>query len=145
MNISLREVSQENYEAVCDLEVTTEQEPYVACNMWSLVEAAYNDGHSCRAIYLAQQPVGFFMWVKETPQLMSIWRFMVDKQYQQRGIGRQAMELALAEIEQDADIKQIEICYNPNNPVAKNFYASFGFVEQGLDEDNEDMLALITR
>ena len=145
MNISLREVSQENYEAVCDLEVTTEQEPYVACNMWSLVEAAYNDGHTCRAIYLAQQPVGFFMWVKETAQLISIWRFMVDKQYQQQGIGRQAMALALAEIEQDTDIKQIEICYNPNNPVAKNFYASFGFVEQGLDEDNEDMLALITR
>ena len=145
MNISLREVSQENYEAVCDLEVTTEQEPYVACNMWSLVEAAYNDGHSCRAIYLAQQPVGFFMWVKETPQLMSIWRFMVDKEYQQQGIGRQAMALALAEIKQDADINQIEICYNPGNPVAKNFYASFGFVEQGLDEDNEDMLALITR
>ena len=145
MDISLREVSQENYEAVCDLEVTTEQEPYVACNMWSLVEAAYNDGHTCRAIYLAQQPVGFFMWVKETAQLISIWRFMVDKQYQQQGIGRQAMELALAEIEQDTDIKQIEICYNPNNPVAKNFYASFGFVEQGLDEDNEDMLALITR
>lgn len=144
MNISLREVSQENYEAVCDLEVTTEQEPYVACNMWSLVEAAYNDGHSCRAIYLAQQPVGFFMWVKETPQLMSIWRFMVDKEYQQQGIGRQAMALALAEIKQDADINQIEICYNPGNPVAKNFYASFGFVEQGLDDDNEDMLALIT-
>lgn len=145
MNISLREVSQENYEAVCDLEVTTEQEPYVACNMWSLVETAYNDGHTCRAIYLAQQPVGFFMWVKETAQLISIWRFMVDKQYQQQGIGRQAMALALVEIEQDTDIKQIEICYNPNNPVAKNFYASFGFVEQGLDEDNEDMLALITR
>ncbi|GAA0543352.1 GNAT family N-acetyltransferase [Rheinheimera aquimaris] len=144
MDISLREVTQENYEAVCDLEVTTEQEPYVACNMWSLVEAAYNDGHSCRAIYLAQQPVGFFMWVKETPQLMSIWRFMVDKEYQQQGIGRQAMALALAEIKQDADIKQIEICYNPGNPVAKNFYASFGFVEQGLDDDNEDMLALIT-
>ena len=144
MNISLREVSQENYEAVCELEVTTEQEPYVACNMWSLVEAAYNDGHSCRAIYLAQQPVGFFMWVKETPQLMSIWRFMVDKEYQQQGIGRQAMALALAEIKQDADINQIEICYNPGNPVAKNFYASFGFVEQGLDDDNEDMLALIT-
>ena len=144
MDISLREVSQENYEAVCDLEVTTEQEPYVACNMWSLVEAAYNDGHTCRAIYLAQQPVGFFMWVKETAQLISIWRFMVDKQYQQQGIGRQAMALALAEIEQDTDIKQIEICYNPGNPVAKNFYASFGFVEQGLDDDNEDMLALIT-
>ena len=143
MNISLREVSQENYEAVCDLEVTTEQEPYVACNMWSLVEAAYNEGHSCRAIYLAEQPVGFFMWVKETPQLMSIWRFMVDKQYQQQGIGRQAMALALAEIRQDAGIKQIEICYNPKNIVAKGFYSSFGFVEVGMDADGEDMLARI--
>lgn len=144
MDISLREVNRQNYEAVCELEVATEQEPYVACNMWSLVEAAYNDGHSCRAIYLAQQPVGFLMWVKETPELISIWRFMVDKQHQQKGIGRRAMALALAEIRQEAGIKQIEICYNPQNPVAKNFYGSFGFTEQGLDDEGEDMLALIT-
>lgn len=144
MSISLREVNLQNYKAVCELEVATEQEPYVACNMWSLVEAAYNDGHTCRAIYLAQQPVGFFMWVKETPELISIWRFMVDKQHQQQGIGRWAMALALAEIKQDADIKKIEICYNPQNPVAQRFYSSFGFIEQGLDDEGEDMLALIT-
>ncbi|SEH88259.1 diamine N-acetyltransferase [Rheinheimera pacifica] len=144
MSISLREVNRQNYEAVCELEVTTEQEPYVACNMWSLVEAAYNDGHSCRAIYLAEQPVGFFMWVKETPELTSIWRFMVDKQHQQQGIGREGMALALAEIRQDAGIKQIEICYNPQNPVAKSFYSIFGFIEQGLDDEGEDKLALIT-
>ena len=41
-------------------------------------------------------------------------------------------------------LKQIEICYNPTNPVAKNFYASFGFNEVGMDQDNEDMLAVIT-
>ena len=69
---------------------------------------------------------------------------MVDKQHQQKGIGRRAIALALAEIRQDAGIKQIEICYNPQNPVAKSFYGSFGFIEQGLDDEGEDMLALIT-
>ncbi|MDP5135556.1 GNAT family N-acetyltransferase [Rheinheimera baltica] len=144
LNISLRDVNHENYEAVCELDVTKQQEPFVACNMWSLVEAAYNDGHTCRAIYQGDQPVGFFMWVKETPELISIWRFMVDKQFQHQGIGRKAMTLALAQIKQDTDIKQIEICYNPQNPVAKNFYGSFGFIEQGLDDEGEDMLASIT-
>lgn len=51
--------------------------------------------------------------------------------------------LALLEIKQVAGIKEIEICYNPINPVVKNFYSSFGFVEVGMDEDDEDMLAVI--
>ncbi|MEF1301316.1 GNAT family N-acetyltransferase, partial [Vibrio owensii] len=37
----------------------------------------------------------------------------------------------------------IEICYNPTNPVAKPFYSQFGFEEVGMDEDGEDMLAII--
>lgn len=32
---------------------------------------------------------------------------------------------------------------NPKNPVAKEFYFSFGFSEVGMDEDDEDMLAVI--
>ena len=43
----------------------------------------------------------------------------------------------------DYHVKEIEICYNPKNPVAKEFYSSFGFSEVGMDEDNEDMLAVI--
>jgi len=40
-------------------------------------------------------------------------------------------------------LEEIEICYNPNNPVTKDFYASFGFVEVGMDKENKDMLAII--
>ena len=65
MQISLEEINKNNYEAVCDLEVTEAQEDFVACNMWSLVESFYNEGHTCRAIYLGDEPVGFLMWVKE--------------------------------------------------------------------------------
>lgn len=144
MQISLEEINKNNYEAVCDLEVTEAQEDFVACNMWSLVESFYNDGHTCRAIYLGDEPVGFLMWVKESVSKVSIWRFMVDKKYQNQGIGRSALTLAITSIKQTPGVKEIEICYNPKNPVAKNFYSSFGFNEVGLDEDGEDMLSLIT-
>ena len=143
MNISLEDITSANYEEVCDLDVTEAQQEYVACNMWSLVESHYNVGHTCKAIYQNNKPVGFFMWVQETPTKVSIWRFMVDEHHQNKGIGRQALTMAIAEIKTTSKLEQIEICYNPKNPVAKDFYSSFGFEEVGLDEDEEDMLAII--
>ncbi|WP_404340153.1 GNAT family N-acetyltransferase [Pseudoalteromonas mariniglutinosa] len=143
MAITLEQVNNSNYEAVCDLEVTDEQQHYVASNMWSLVESHYNQGYTCRAIYRDGELVGFFMWVLESPVKVSIWRFMVDKCYQQTGIGRAALALALREIKAAKQLKEIEICYHPHNPVVKDFYSSFGFQEVGLDEEGEDMLAII--
>ena len=143
MNILLEDITSANYEEVCDLDVTKAQQEYVACNMWSLVEAHYNSGYTCKAIYQNNKPVGFFMWVQETPTKVSIWRFMVDEHHQNKGIGRQALLMAIAEIKTTSKLEQIEICYNPKNPVAKDFYSSFGFEEVGLDEDEEDMLAII--
>lgn len=144
MKISLTEVSKKNYEAICDLEVTEEQENYIASNTWSLVESAYNQGYSTRAICLDEEPVGFLMWVQDSASKVSIWRFMIDKKYQQKGIGRTALSLALNEIKKSPKLKEIEICYNPQNPVAKIFYSSFGFVEIGMSNDGEDMLAIIS-
>ena len=143
MEVSLRQVTKENYEEVCELDVTKEQEDYVACNMWSIVESKYNEGYETRVIYMKEEPVGFFMWVKESGIKVSIWRFMVDKKHQQKSIGRVSLNLALAEIKKVSDLQEIEICYNPKNPVAKEFYSSFGFSEIGMDEDDEDMLAVI--
>ena len=143
MNVLLEDITSANYEEVCDLDVTEAQQEYVACNMWSLVESHYNVGHTCKAIYQNNEPVGFFMWVQETPTKVSIWRFMVDEHHQNKGIGRQALTMAIAEIKTTSKLEQIEICYNPKNPVAKDFYSSFGFEEVGLDEDEEDMLAII--
>jgi diamine N-acetyltransferase len=144
VEVSLHQITKENYEEVCELDVTKEQQDYVACNMWSLVESKFNEGYETRAIYIDEEPVGFFMWVQESKSKTSIWRFMIDKAHQQKSIGRTALNLALAEIKEVVDLKEIEICYNPNNPVAKEFYSSFGFTEVGMDEDNEDMLAIIT-
>jgi diamine N-acetyltransferase len=34
VEVSLRQVTKENYEEVCELDVTKEQEDFIACNMW---------------------------------------------------------------------------------------------------------------
>lgn len=143
MDISLKRITSDNYEVISLLEVEEHQEDYVASNMWSLVEAAYNENYVVRGIYLSDKPVGFFMWVKENHHKIAIWRFMIDKEHQHKGLGRNALRLALNEIKQNKDINEIEICYNPLNPVAKTFYGSFGFEEIGMDKNGDDMLALI--
>ncbi|WP_371363755.1 Spermine/spermidine acetyltransferase [Sporomusa rhizae] len=143
MNITLTDVNKSNYEDVCDLSVAENQYEYVAENMWSLVESKFNTSYQTRAICLDGKPVGFFMWVPETKQRISIWRFMVDQNYQNKGIGRNALLLAIDEIKRTDGLEEIEICYNPNNPVAKDFYATFGFVEVGMDQEGNDVLAII--
>ncbi|WP_065188018.1 GNAT family N-acetyltransferase [Shewanella woodyi] len=142
MEVLLQPVTRKNYEQVCELEVSKEQEDLVAENTWSLLESLF-EGYESRAIYANKELVGFFMWVHETSEKTSIWRFMIDQKFQYKGIGRKALDLALNEIKQSTKLREIEICYNPANPVAKDFYSSFGFTEVGMDEDNEDMLAVI--
>ena len=139
MQVTLEAITPDNYEAVCDLDVSEAQQDFVAGNTWSLVQAAFHPGYQTRAIKADGELVGFFMWVPETPQRI----FMVDQRWQGRGIGRRALELALAQIRDTPGLAEVEICYNPRNPVAGAFYGSFGFVETGLDDDGEDMLAVL--
>ncbi|WP_296047932.1 GNAT family N-acetyltransferase [uncultured Alteromonas sp.] len=144
MHITLRDITRHNYEAVCDLDVSEAQQQYVACNMWSLVESHYNEGYTCKAIYREDTPAGFLMWVQESATKIAIWRFMVDAQFQQQGIGRIALQQAIEQIRALPGLATIEICYHPHNPVAREFYSSFGFIETGMDDDGDDMLAEIS-
>jgi len=92
--------------------------PFLKITIW----ARWNASHSCKAIYCDAIHVGFLMWVQVSPEKVSIWRFMVDKHHQHKGIGRKALVEALNTIKQTRCLKEIEICYNPKNPVAKDFY-----------------------
>jgi len=59
MNISIRPVTKENFEQICDLAVSEAQQDYVAKNSWSLLESKYHTGYTTRGIYLDEKPVGF--------------------------------------------------------------------------------------
>lgn len=100
-------------------------------------------------------PVGFVMigydkddYWKDAPAIAdgnyNLWRLMIDKNYQNRGYGKQAVELALRFI-RTFPCGKADFCwlsYEPENAVAKSLYASFGFIETG-EKDGEELIAVL--
>jgi diamine N-acetyltransferase len=143
-DVTLRAVTADNRQAVARLELEPGQDDLVASNAESLAEARHDPDARPRAVYAGERLVGFLMYdVTEADDAgceASIYRFMIDRRHQGEGYGRAALAKALDEIRAIGEVKKVSIRYLPENPVAKPFYASFGFVEVGLDEDGE-MLA----
>jgi diamine N-acetyltransferase len=148
MSISIRAVTEENWDVVCDLKLLKHQEDWLTSNSYSIAQASFYPNFHTRAIYKEDEVIGFLLYVSMEedglePGSYAIYRFMVDHRHQGKGHGRSALGLALKEIEDRQGAKSISISYKPDNAVAKTFYASFGFVETGIDESGE-MNALIT-
>ncbi len=144
--VKLKKVTADNWEEVVELELRDSQEDLVASNLYSVAEAQFDPDARPRAVYAAKRVVGFLMYnvqkMKGKAKEASIYRFMVDRKHQGEGYGRTALSKALEEIRAIPGVSSISIRYMPKNPVAKLFYASFGFVEVGRDSDGE-MIAVL--
>jgi diamine N-acetyltransferase len=142
--VRLEEVTARNWRAVARLKLLPEQEDLVASNLYSIAQSKFDPDSRPRAVYAGNQIVGFIMYdMDEKTREASIYRFMIDREHQGKGYGRAALARALDEIRADRAVRKISIGYMPENPVAKPFYASFGFVEVGKDEDGEIVAELI--
>jgi diamine N-acetyltransferase len=144
--IKLKKVTADNWEAVVELELGADQEDLVASNLYSVAEAQFDPDAYPRAVYAGKRVVGFLMYdVQKTEgkaQEASIYRFMIDRKHQGKGYGRAALSKSLEEIRAIHGVNRISIRYMPENPVAKPFYASFGFVEVERDRDGEVIAVL---
>ena len=146
---------------VIRLDIFESQYPFVADNVESLADAyvaiTSDEAWGCTfALYDDDTMVGFLLLgyneaALEGPDApaalrdnYSLWRLMIDKRYQKRGFGREAVRLALAFVrtwphgKADACVTS----YNPENETAKKLYASFGFVENGEMDDDEIVAVL---
>jgi len=146
-NIQLRDVTAGNRRAVASLELSPEQQDLVASNAESLDEARSDPDARPRVVYAGERIVGFLMYdagqPDDDPREALIYRFMIERGSQGKGYGRAALGKALDEIRVIPKVSKIFISYMPDNPVAKPFYASFGFVEVGTDEDGEMIAELV--
>lgn len=152
--IHIEKVDHKNVWDIIKLAPFESQYNFVASNDESLMEAyiavtseeayAYPFG-----VYDGETPVGFLMIgfneaaiEKNAPEVLknnySIWRLMIDKNYQRKGFGKEAVRLALAFIRTfpRGKAEYCALSYEPENVVARDLYRSFGFVENGeMDED----------
>lgn len=172
-NLHLEKVTGDNVEAIVKLRVAREQKEFVASNSWSLIDAYLSlaDGEPVFpfGVYNGKTPVGFIMisylndwsgykrdaWLNsedykfyKDKYFYYIWRFMIDKKYQGRGYGREALRLALDFIK-TYPCGKAEYCvlsYEPLNEAAKKLYGSFGFEElnkPGYYEEDDEVSAVL--
>ena len=108
--IHLEKINGENVWDILKLNVSDSQKNYVASNDISIIEAYIaitSNGYAFPfGIFEGNNPVGFVMigydkddYWKDAPAIAdgnyNLWRLMIDKKYQNRGYGKQAVELAL--------------------------------------------------
>lgn len=157
--LRIERVNGKNVWDILKLSVKEEQVSFVAGNDISIIEAytaITGGGYAFPfGIYDDSVPVGFLMigygvdeYWDDAPEIAdnnyNLWRLMIDKNYQHKGYGREAVKLALDFIK-TKPCGEAEYCwlsYEPDNLVAKNLYHSFGFVETG-DMDGEELIAVL--
>ena len=161
--IHLEPIDARNVWDVLDLKLRREQKDFVAPNEISIVQAYTAQGTDCSAFPFAicndKRVVGFLMvgyneaalYVDEddvAPTALqnnySIWRLMIDKRYQHRGYGREAINRALEFIRTwpCGASELCEISYEPENTSARALYLSMGFVENG-EKDGDETVAVL--
>lgn len=155
--ITLRKITLENRRAIFNLEVSEDQRRFVASNLSSVASCyvlATNDRHPFPfAIYADEQPVGFVMITYkitgyELPTIADdsycILRLMFDKQYQNRGYGREAMTKILEFIRTfpAGPAHYCWISYKADNMAAKKLYESYGFRDNGESIGDEIITVL---
>lgn len=141
--IELKAVDECTFKSVVDMHLPPEQNRFVAPNVVSLAQAwLYREARPF-AIVEDGKPVGFLMldW-NEQEREAGIWRFMIAPEHQGRGLGRQAMEAALALIRNSGKFDSVNLDYVPGNDKARALYFSLGFRENGEIEDGEIVMIL---
>ncbi len=143
MNIIFDEITKENWEECVELNVSKEQENFVASNAYSLVQANFNTGLYPLAIYDDKTMVGFLMYEKDdVAKDMGMCRLMIDVKYQSKGYGKAAILKLLDLVKERYGNTPFYTSFEPENIVAEKLYESIGFRKTGEMLDEEILLKI---
>lgn len=139
MNISLREITPENFDACIKLQVAEEQKSFVAANVYSIAQSKVYPTHLPWAIYAGDEMVGFVMFGLDTDDdKYYLGRLMIDENHQGRGYGKAATRAVIERMKEIEDCREIYLSFVPGNKGAEKLYLSVGFEKTGeVSEDGE--------
>ncbi len=141
--VTLREITKDTVRAIVRLEVSPEQDDFVAPNSVSLAEALFEDKAWYRAIYADETPVGFVMlFDDEIEPKYYLWRYMIDHHYQGLGYGRRALEQVIDYVRGRPNATEMFLSYVPEDGGPELFYRKLGFENTGEVQHGEHVMRL---
>ena len=148
MSIRLMPINDDNRDAVLSLSVHEDQ-PFVAPNDVSLRQAdeanAENPGVVRPfAIYADDRLIGFCMFAfdpeeEDEDDRYWLWRFMIDKNEQDKGYGQAALQ-EIIKYFRDNGADRLFLSTEPENERGLHVYHQAGFRETGIIEDDEAVM-----
>jgi RimJ/RimL family protein N-acetyltransferase len=143
--VELREVTSDDLDRVMSLKTHRSQERMVAPIAWTLAEALFpgsEDGGPVvpwlRSIVADGEIVGALMVALQTEHHSEpyLWRLLIDRLHQRRGVGRLALD-ALFEEMRGMGSKTIATSWAEGRGSPRRFYEGLGFVPTGEIDDGE--------
>lgn len=133
--IEFKPIDRINYQECIELYVSEGQKNFVASNMFSIVQAAYEPDMYPLAIYDEGKMVGFILYDFDYDlKGWSMSRFMIDKKYQNKGIGKKALKEFIHFFIQKHGRLPLYTSAEVTNPIAIALYEAFGFVKEEVFE-----------
>ncbi|EKO3828666.1 GNAT family N-acetyltransferase [Vibrio harveyi] len=146
MKINLRDITKDNWVDMIDLEITKEQEKFVALPSEAIAASKFYDYYVNRGIYLGDKPVGFIQYYPNydngKPNEIFIDQLLVDISLQGNGYGSEAVKLVLEEIKRLEGFNSVSICYVEGHNIMKKFFEKFSFEVVEQDEFDETIMEL---
>lgn len=143
--LRLVEITTGNYLAVLRLKVAEDQRRFVDSNAVSLVQGHYHANAWFRAIYEDDCAVGFVMLhnprrdpeaVPRERSRLFVWRLMIDRAHQRRGLGRRVIRI-LADIARSNRFTHLCVDFVEAEGGPGPFYEACGFQRSGRIVDGE--------
>ena len=135
--VELKEITKDNLDEVLQLKVSETQEDFVSSTACSLAQAyVYKETAFPFAIYAEDVCVGFVMLgYYEIRKQYTLWKFLIDENYQNKGYGRCALKLAIKYLIDNFNVDKIFTGVAFKNDIARDLYYSVGFRETGEKYD----------
>jgi diamine N-acetyltransferase len=132
MNVSLREITPENFKECVDLKVNEAQKTFVASNLYSIAQSKIYPTHLPFAVYNDDEMVGFVLFGLDTDDnRYYLGRLMIGEKFQGKGYGRAATLAVIEELKKIEDCGEIYLSCVPENTNAEGLYKSIGFERTG--------------
>ena len=138
--IRLAEITEENWLEAASLTVKDHQKEYLAPAI-GILARGYVYRHCNAKVYAIEHEdtiVGLALVREftEEPLGYDLQQFLIDRRYQGRGYGTDALELILTELRKEGRYDHVEVCVNRGDAEALHLYEKCGFTDSGYIEES---------
>ena len=144
MNVTLREITPENFKDCINLKVADQQKTFVAPNVTSIAQSKIYPTVEPFAVYADDELVGFVMFGLDLDDnRYYLVRLMIDEKFQGRGYGKSATLAVIEKMKRVDDCNEIYLSFVPENTGAQRLYESVGFERTGEISEGEIVMRYV--